>query len=118
MTAADVWPRGRGVVPGNLSTLILGQTLPLFTTWAHTSALPDSRQEKKKYMAKILQNVDPQTNMSGKEMAVNQVEKMLETGTMEDVHNEAGLWIDYRRNKQVMNDAVPSVPKMKTLLML
>ena len=62
-------------------------------------------------MAKILQNVDPQTNMSGKEMAVNQVEKMLETGTMEDVHNEAGLWIDYRRNKQVMNDAVPSVPK-------
>ena len=62
-------------------------------------------------MAKILQNVDPQTNMSGKEMAVNQVEKMLETGTMEDVHNEVGLWIDYRRNKQVMNDAVPSVPK-------
>ena len=43
-------------------------------------------------MAKILQNVDPQTNMSGKEMAVNQVEKMLETGTMEDVHNEVGLW--------------------------
>ena len=62
-------------------------------------------------MAKILQNVDPQTNMSGKEMAVNQVEKMLQTGTMEDIHNEVGLWIDYRRNKQVMNDAVPSVPK-------
>ena len=66
-------------------------------------------------MAKILQNVDPQTNMSGKEMAVNQVEKMLETGTMEDVHNEAGLWIDYRRNKEVMNDAVPSVPKDENL---
>ena len=36
---------------------------------------------------------------------------MFETGTIEDVHNEVGLWIDYRRNKQVMNDAVPSVPK-------
>ena len=62
-------------------------------------------------MAKILQTVDPQTNISGKKIAVNQVGKMLETGTMEDVHNEVGLWIDYRRNKQVMNDAVPSVPK-------
>ena len=50
-------------------------------------------RRKKKRMAKILQNVDPQTNMSGKEMAVNQVEKMLETGTMDDVHNEVGLWI-------------------------
>ena len=66
-------------------------------------------------MAKILQNVDPQTNMSGKEMAVNQVEKMPETGTMEDVHNEVGLWIDCRRNKQVMNDAVLSVPKDENL---
>ena len=55
--------------------------------------------------------MDTQTNISGKEIAVNQVEKMLETGTMAEVHNEAGLWIDYRRNKQVMNDAVPSVPK-------
>ena len=62
-------------------------------------------------MAKILQTVDSQTNIYGKEIAVNQVEKMLETGTMAEVHNEAGLWIDYRRKKQVMNDAMPSVPK-------
>ena len=62
-------------------------------------------------MAKILQNVHSQTNLSGNGIAVNQVEKMLETGTMAEIHNEAGLWIDYRRNKQVMNDAVPSVPK-------
>ena len=66
---------------------------------------------KKKCMVKILENVDSQTNISGKEIAVNQVEKMLKTGTMAQVHNEAGLWIDYRRNKQVMNDAVPPVPK-------
>ena len=66
-------------------------------------------------MAKILQNVDSQTNLSGMEIAVNQVEKMLETGTMAEVHNEMGLWIDYRRNKQVMNDAVPSVPKDENL---
>ena len=66
---------------------------------------------KKKRMAKILQTVDSQTNIPGKEIAVNLVEKMLETGTMAKVHNEAGLWIDYRRNKQVMNDAMPSVPK-------
>ena len=77
----------------------------------HTCTPQLETRRKKKCMAKILQNVDPQTNMSGKEMAVNQVEKMLETGTMEDVHNEAGLWINYRRNKQVMNDAIPSVPK-------
>ena len=77
----------------------------------HTCTPQLETRRKKKRMAKILQNVDPQTKMSGKEMAVNQVEKMLETGTMEDVHNEADLWIDYRRNKQVMNDAVPSVPK-------
>ena len=64
-----------------------------------------------KCMAKILQNVDSQVNLSGKEIAVNQVEKMLETGNMAEVHNEAGLWIYYRRNKQIMNDAVPFVPK-------
>ena len=62
-------------------------------------------------MGKILENVDFQTDLSGKEIAVNQVEKMLKTGTMVEVHNEAGFWIDYRRNKQVMHDAVPSVPK-------
>ena len=68
-------------------------------------------RRKKKCMAKILQTFDSQTNISGKEIAVNQVEKMLETGTMAEVHNEAGQWINYRRNKQVMNDAMPSVPK-------
>ena len=62
-------------------------------------------------MAKILENLDSQTNVSGKEIAVNQVEKMLETGTMAEVHIEAGLWIDYRQNKQVLNDTKPSVPK-------
>ena len=51
---------------------------------------------KKKHMAKILQNVDSKTNISGKEIAVNQVEKILETGPMAEVHNEASLWIDYR----------------------
>ena len=51
---------------------------------------------KKKCMAKILQNVDCQTNISGKEIAVNQVEKILGTGTMAEVHNEASLPIDYR----------------------
>ena len=51
---------------------------------------------KKKCMAKILQNVDSQTNISGKEIAVNQMEKILKTGTMAEVRNEAGLWIDYR----------------------
>ena len=64
-------------------------------------------------MAKILQNVDSQTNISGKEIAVNQVEKMLETGTMAEVHNEASLWIwiDYRQNKQVLNESMSSVPE-------
>ena len=62
-------------------------------------------------MAKILQNVDSQTNISGKEIAVNQVEKMLKTGTMAEVHNEASLWLDYRQNKQVLNETMPSVPK-------
>ena len=62
-------------------------------------------------MAKILQNVDSQTNISGKEIAVNQVEKMLKTGTMAEVHNEASLWVDYRQNKQVLNETMPSVPK-------
>ena len=66
---------------------------------------------KKKCMAKILQNVDSQANITGKEIAVNQVEKLLKTGTMAEIHNEAGLWIDYRRNKQVMNDDMPSIPK-------
>ena len=55
--------------------------------------------------------MDSQTNLSGKEIAVNWVEKMLETGTMAEVHNEVSLWIDYRRNKQVMKDAMPAVPK-------
>ena len=50
-------------------------------------------------------------DVSGKEIAVNQVEKMLETGTMAEGHNEAGLWIDYRQNKQVLNDTMPSVLK-------
>ena len=77
----------------------------------HTCTPQLETWRKKKRMAKILQTVDSQTNISGKEIAVNQVEKMLETGTMAEVHNEAGLWINYRRNKQVMNDAVPSVPK-------
>ena len=36
---------------------------------------------------------------------------MLETGTMAEVHNEADLWIDYRQNKQVLSDTIPSVPK-------
>ena len=81
----------------------------------HTCTPQLETRRKKKRMAKILQNVDPQTNMSGKEMTVNQVEKMLKTGTMEDVHNEVGLWIDYKRDKQVMNDAVPSVPKDENL---
>ena len=62
-------------------------------------------------MAKILQNVDSQTNISDKEIAVNWMEKMLETGTMAEVHNKAGLWIDYRCNKQVLNETMPSVPK-------
>ena len=78
------------------------------TPWLET-------QRKKKHMAKILQTVDSQTNISSKEIAVNQVEKVLETGTMAEVHNEAGLWINYRRNKQVMNDAMPSVPKDENL---
>ena len=77
----------------------------------HTCTPQLETWRKKKHMAKILQTVDSQTNISGKEIAVNQVEKMLKTGTMADVHNEAGLWINYRRNKQVMNDAMPSVPK-------
>ena len=82
------------------------------TTWEHTDA-PSQLEtwRKKKHMAKILQDVDSQANITGKEIAVNQVEKMLETGTMAEIHNEAGLWIDYRRNKQIMNDAMPSVPK-------
>ena len=66
---------------------------------------------KKKCMVKILKNVDSQTNISGKEIAVNQVEKILETGTMAEVHNEASLWIDYRQSKQLLNDTMPSVPK-------
>ena len=30
---------------------------------------------------------------------------------MAEAHNEAGLWIDYRQNKQVLNETIPSVPK-------
>ena len=30
---------------------------------------------------------------------------------MAEVHNKAGLWIDYRCNKQVLNETIPSVPK-------
>ena len=41
----------------------------------HTCTPRLETRRKKKCMAKILQNVDPQTNMSGKEMAVNQVEE-------------------------------------------
>ena len=83
----------------------------MFTTWAHTPVPHLETCRKKKHMAKILQNVDSQTNISGKKIAVNQVEKILETGTMAEVHNEAGLWIDYRQNKQVLNETIPSVPK-------
>ena len=46
VTATDVWQRDRGVVPGNLLTLILGQTLPMFTTWANTDAPPAGDMEK------------------------------------------------------------------------
>ena len=96
----------------NLSTSICKQIWPMFTMWAHTPVPPHLETcRKKKCMAKILWNVDSQTNISGKEIAVNQVEKMLETGTMAEVHNEAGLWIDYRQNKQVLNETMPSVPK-------
>ena len=66
---------------------------------------------KKKCMAKILQNVDSQTNISGKEIAVNQVENILETGTIAEILNEDNLWIDYRQNKKVLNETIPSVPK-------
>ena len=111
-TAADVWQKDRGVVPGNLSTSIHRQILPMFTTWAHTAA-PHIRRHREK----ILEDVDSQTNLSGKEIAVNQVEKMVEAWTMAEVQNEAGLWIDYRQNKQVLNDTMPSVLKDKTHLM-
>ena len=43
VTVADVRQRDRSVVPGNLSTLILGQTLPMCTTWAHTHVPPGWR---------------------------------------------------------------------------
>ena len=47
-------------------------------------------------MAKILQDVDSQAKISGKDTAVNQMEKILKSGTMAEVYNEASLWIDYR----------------------
>ena len=29
----------------------------------------------------------------------------------QEVHNEASPWIDYRQNKEVLNETIPSVPK-------
>ena len=77
----------------------------------HTCTPRLEARRKKKCMAKILQNVDSQTNTSGKEIAVNQVEKILETCTIAEIHKEVGLWIDYRQNKQVLNETIPFVPK-------
>ena len=109
-TAADVWQKdgcgARKFVDFNPQTNI-----------AHVyhmgtySCIPHVETWRKKDMAKVLENVDSQTNLSGMEIAVNQVEKMLKTGTVAEVHIEVGLWIDYRQNKQVLNDTMPSVPK-------
>ena len=111
VTATDVWQKDRGVVPGNLSTSIWTNIAHVYYMGTHSCTPHLETWRTKKHMAKILENVDSQTNLSGKEIAVNQVEKMLKTKTMAEIHNEVGLWIDYRQNKQVLNNTMPSVPK-------
>ena len=88
MTAADVWQRDRGVVPGNLLTM--DKHCPCLLH-GHTQLHPppSGDMEKKEVYGQILENVDSQTNLSGKEIAINQVEKMLKTGTMAEVHKPA-----------------------------
>ena len=49
-TAADVWQRDRGVVPGNLSTSICRHILTMYTTWAHTAAPLSGDMEKKEVL--------------------------------------------------------------------